>query len=98
MRNEIEAYALGGVGLVKGLYEAFSELPAGDRAWIGVIGSIGVYEALAPSGELLSESADRMITKHPIATRAVIGYTALHLMNLLPKQVDLFHRLSKTFD
>lgn len=94
MKN-FETYALAGVGLVKGVCELFSELPTGDKAWMGILGSVAVYEALAPKGELLSESVDRAIEAHPIATRAVIGYTCLHLTNLLPPKLDLFHQLTK---
>ena len=93
-RETAEAYVLGGVGLVKGLCEVVRELPAGDKAWVALMGSVAVYEAYAPSGELLSESTDRMIDKHPIATRLAIGYTALHLCNALPEKLDIFHQIS----
>lgn len=94
MKENLETYALAGVGVVKGACELFRELPVGDRAWIGLLGSVAVYEACAPPKQLLSESMDRMIAKHPIATRAVIGYTALHLANLLPPKIDIFHQLT----
>lgn len=97
MKNfeNLETYALAAYGLAKGLFEEFNNLPAGNKAWLGILGSVAVYEALAPKGELLSESVDRAIEAHPIATRAVIGYTCLHLTNLLPPKLDLFHQLTK---
>lgn len=94
-----EALKLGLVGLSLGLYKEFIEPQiTAERAWAGLIGGIALYEAIAPKNHLLSEGVDRMIEKHPIATRAVIGYTALHLANALPKQLDLFHKFTNTSD
>lgn len=94
MKETHEAYLLAGAGLVKGIYEEAKALPAGDKAWIGIMGSVAIYEVLAPKGQLLSESTDRLIERYPKTTRATIGYTALHLMNWLPEKIDLFHQLS----
>lgn len=100
MKNDctFETYTLAAQGLVRGVFREYIEPQiTAERAWAGLIGAIAVYEALAPDNHLLSEGVDRMIDKHPIATRAVIGYTSLHLMNLLPKKLDLFHHTTQIF-
>lgn len=60
-----------------------------------VIGGVALIDYFAPSNETISEGTDRLIEKHPVLTRAVIAYTALHLCNLLPEKFDLFHQLTK---
>lgn len=60
--------------------------------------AIAAYEIICPDTHTISEGVDRLIEKHPILTRAVIGYTALHLMNLLPEKLDLFHQATKIKD
>lgn len=97
MKNfeNLETYALAAYGLARGLFEEFNNLPAGNKAWLGILGSVAVYEALAPKGELLSETVDRAIQAHPIATRVAIGYTALHLGGGLPKRLDAFNGLAR---
>lgn len=59
------------------------------------IAAITAYEIACPSGETISEGVDELIEKHPLLTRVVIGYTALHMMNLLPEKLDLFHQVSR---
>lgn len=84
-----------GLGLVNYALECWRDQPAGDKAWQVLLGSAAVYEALAPQNELLSESADRWIEKHPVIVPAVIGYTALHIMNRLPSKIDIFHQATR---
>ena len=62
-----------------------------EKAWLAMGAGIIAYEALCPKGELLSEGVDRALDKHPILTRALIGTTALHLVNMLPEAIDPFH-------
>jgi len=50
-------------------------------AWAGIIAGVAAYDYLAPEGGTLSEGVDYAIEKHPIATVAAIGITALHLLN-----------------
>lgn len=73
------------------------KLPEGsvtaNEAWLALGAGILAYELIAPPGQLLSESVDRGLEKHPLLTTVVIGYTALHLANLLPKNADLFHHV-----
>lgn len=68
--------------------------PAEKAIKVGTL-AIAAYELLCPPEETISEGTDRYIEKHPILTRAIIGYTALHLMNWLPKELDLFHQFTK---
>lgn len=91
----IETYALAGIGAMEGVwrYCIRPELTA-QRAWTALGLGVLAYELACPSGELLSEGVDRALNSHPALTRAAIGYTALHLMNLLPESVDLFHQLT----
>lgn len=60
--------------------------------------AILAYELVCPEKQTISEGTDRLIEKHPVLTRAVIGTVALHLMNLLPEQIDPLHRISKAYD
>ncbi|MET8430145.1 hypothetical protein [Nocardia sp. NPDC004860] len=61
-----------------------------ENAWAILLTAIGVWELAAPPNQLLSEGVDRAIQRRPIVTRALIAVTALHLANLLPRQVDPF--------
>jgi hypothetical protein len=54
-----------------------------------LIGGVIVYEVAARDGELLSEECDRFRTRHPILTYLAISQVALHLLRLLPRNVDL---------
>jgi hypothetical protein len=87
------AYTLGAVGAVEGVFNYYvrPELTA-KRGWVAVGLLVTAYELACPRGELLSEGIDRAMDKHPVAIPAAIGYTALHLMNLLPEELDLFHQ------
>jgi hypothetical protein len=95
-REDVEAHVLFGLGAVEGAYKYFikPEL-TGKRAWMAVAGLVTAYELICPDGELLSEECDRAINKYPTLTRAAIGYTALHLMNMLPQSLDVYHQAHK---
>lgn len=97
MRNENrEALVLGALGAVKGVFkEVIQPEITAKRTWLAIGALVVAHEALCGSGELLSEGVDKAIEKHPVAVPAVIGYTALHLANLLPPKIDLFHHLTK---
>ena len=100
MKNDctFETYTLAAQGAARGIYKEFIEPQiTAERAWLGLVGGIALYEAIAPKNHLLSEGVDRMIEKHPVATRAVIGYTAAHLMGLLPEKFDAYSRTAKYF-
>jgi len=61
------------------------------NGWLAVGTLVTAYELACPNGELLSEGVDRALEKHPFLVTTAIGYTALHLLNMLPEQFDLFH-------
>lgn len=63
------------------------------RGWLAVAGLVTAYELTCPDGELLSEGVDRALQKHPVLTTLAIGYTAAHLANILPEEVDLFSKV-----
>lgn len=65
------------------------------KAWGVLVAGVAAYDVLSPSGETLSEGIDRALERHPVSralTLAAIGVTALHLANVLPEEVDPFHR------
>ena len=66
---------------------------AGDRAWIALGVGVVAWELRCPEGELLSESADRMIERHPWLVRAVAFALACHISNSVPERYDLIHQL-----
>lgn len=88
----LETYALAGIGAVTGVFKYYvqPELTAA-RAWAVLGASVALYEVLCPKDEMLSHGVDKALEKHPVAVTAAIGYTALHLANLLPTELDLFH-------
>lgn len=66
-------------------------------AWGLVIGGAALWDIACPKNETLSERLDP-ICENPVKRRlleASIAYTALHLTNHLPPQVDLFHHATK---
>lgn len=62
----------------------------GKRAWQAIITVIVVHELTCQDGELLSEETDRQRANHPVLIPAAITITALHLLRLLPPEVDPF--------
>jgi hypothetical protein len=69
----------------------------GERAWATLGLAVAAYEVTAAPNQLLSEAVDRFLIRHPVITRAVIGVTAAHLLNLLPNAVDPIHHLALFF-
>ncbi len=72
---------------------------AAGLAWVGIIGGVIAYDYLAPEGGTLSEGVDYALEKHPIATVAAIGMTALHLLNAYEawgiERFDPIHRVAE---
>lgn len=65
---------------------------ASHKAWLAGGLAMGAYEAFCPPGETLSEGLDPLV-EHPVwryVIGAAIGVTALHLMNLIPEELDPF--------
>lgn len=94
----VEAYALATVGAIGGAWKYYvkPELTA-KRAWVAIGVGVTCYELACPQSETLSEGVDRLLDKNKLWA-IPIGYTALHLMNLLPKQVDLFHQVTEALN
>lgn len=66
----------------------------GDYAWLALAVAILGYEALAPSGELLTQACDRYRRRHPVLTHLVIAYLAGHLTRLWPIRIDPLHQFA----
>ena len=92
-RETTEAYVLGGIGAAYGVYNVFikPEITA-KRTWALIGGIVAAHEIACPSGELLSEGADKALERHPVLTTLAIGTVALHLANLLPSKLDPLHQ------
>lgn len=94
-REDAETYLLAGVGLAEGVWANYvrPELTA-KRAWLAIGLGVTAYELACPKGETLSEGVDKALERSKLWALP-IGYTALHLANLLPKQIDLFHQFTR---
>lgn len=72
-----------------------SKLDMAHMAWGAILG----YEITCPPGQTLSEGLDDYVDSEnkliKWGSRIAIGYTALHMMNLLPEKLDLYHQLSR---
>lgn len=66
------------------------------RGWLLVAGVVGLYEVLAPPGELLSEGVDVALESgwSPLVVGGVV-VTALHLLNVLPAWMDPYALLAR---
>lgn len=69
-----------------------------EKAWLGLGLGVLAYDVLSPKGETLSEGMDGMINKHPKLTYLAVGAVALHLLNIIPNQIDPLHQASRVFD
>lgn len=93
-RETVEAYALGTVGAVLGVYEVFyKDLKPSTKAWGALVMGVIAYDLLCKEGETLSEGMDHFIEKHPVISLGAIAVTAGHLSNIIPEQYDPIHRL-----
>lgn len=95
-RADPVAVGLATLGAAEGVFNYYikPEITA-KRTWALIGAVVLAHEIISPPGELLSEGADRALSRHPILTRAAIGLTALHLANVLPEPIDPFSRLTK---
>ena len=69
----------------------------GTKAWLAIGAGVLAYEAMCDDGEMLSEVVDDWL-EHPVGryvATAAIGATALHLVNMLPNNVDPIHQIGK---
>ncbi len=66
-------------------------------AWAALGIGVTSYDLLCPEGQTLSEGFRRGL-EHPIykyLCAGGLGYTALHLLGVLPPNLDLFHQTLK---
>jgi hypothetical protein len=71
--------------------ETISESRIGRLGWLGLAAGIVIFDLKSPDS--LSASAHRGL-EHPIGKYlipAAIGATALHLLNLVPREYDIFY-------
>ena len=64
------------------------------HAWSAIALGVVTYDVLCPKGETLSEGVDRALEKYPALTTIAIGAVALHLLNVLPPEIDPIHRIA----
>lgn len=64
---------------------------SGEQGVLALVLLSLAHELVAQEDQLLSHAFDRWIEKHPWLVRAVTAVTVLHLLNLLPDQLDPFH-------
>jgi hypothetical protein len=60
------------------------------RAACGLLGSAILWEIFAADDELLSHAADDARTRWPKTIWAAVIFTALHLLRVLPSELDPF--------
>lgn len=68
-----------------------------DKMWLGIAGSVAAYDVLCRPGETLSERMDDYMEK-PLGkalTVLAVGTVALHLTNILPRQIDPLYQATK---
>ena len=66
-----------------------------DRAWLVLAGGVAAWDLTCGPGETLSEACTRHRLAHPLLTYGVVGYVALHLVDLLPERWDVLHRVTR---
>jgi hypothetical protein len=66
-----------------------------SKAWMALGVGVAAYDYLAPQGETMSEWVDSALERHPITTTLAVGAVALHLLNVLPPQIDLIHQIAR---
>ena len=65
----------------------------GEQGVAVLVGVALTHELLAQENQLLSHAFDRWLEKHPWLVRVAVVVTALHLLNLLPNEIDPFARV-----
>lgn len=65
-----------------------------EKAWLGIL-AYEAYAIVKGEGETLSEGLDKFCDHEnrfvKYGVKAGLAYTALHLANILPPKLDLFH-------
>lgn len=86
------AYALGGYGLITGVYKEY--VPA-KAVWLGIGAIVLAHDVLCRDGDTLSEAVDSALESHKAITLGAIAITAMHLANLLPEKIDPIHQFAE---
>jgi hypothetical protein len=99
-RESVTAWGLGTIGAAQGAMNyyvkpAITETRPSTKALVTIIGGGLIYDAFCAKGETVSEAVHRAKEKRPITTSVIIGTTALHLLNVLPKPIDPFYQTLK---
>lgn len=68
-------------------------MTSADRAWCVLAAGVVIYDVCAPTGETLSEGADRYLLRNRWLTRGVAFVITLHVCNLWPVRLDPVHHL-----
>lgn len=68
-----------------------------DKAWLALGAGVLAWEAVAGSGELLSDASARYTAARPLLWRGVVLYTAGHLIHVWPDKLDLFNLSARLF-
>ena len=68
-----------------------------ETAWLALGVGIGVYEALAPKDELLSDQTARWRQKRlgRLAVHGLAWTVAGHLTGVIPEELDWLHQLGR---
>jgi hypothetical protein len=66
-----------------------------DKAWLTLGVGVVAWDVFGP--ETLSQATGRYKVMRPAVTGAVIFYVAAHLMELIPKRIDVLSVLGKNF-
>lgn len=66
---------------------------SGEQGVLTLVGLALLHELLAGENQLLSHAYDRWLAKHPILVWIVTLVVVLHLLNVLPHQIDPFYRV-----
>lgn len=98
--EELTAYALGGVGIIKGVAEVYvapliKELRPSEKAWLGLVAGVTLYDALSRDGETMSERYAQFVDDHPVMAWGAVAITAGHLLDIIPEKIDPIHNLAK---
>lgn len=98
-RETVEAYGLGAIGAVKGVYEVFikpalPEVRPSTKAWAVILGGALLYDVYAANrldGETLSERYLDFQEKHPVLAIGSLAITVGHLTDTIRDDRDIFH-------
>jgi hypothetical protein len=69
-------------------------LQPSDLAWITLAAGVLTYEVYCPTGQLLSDAADRYRTRRPLLINLVVLTVASHLVRLTPRPIDPIHHMT----